>query len=102
MKFDVVISSCCFLCAVTVAICGRLTSATSIYFTTDGGGVKAYSLETSTVTTIVASTENLDGIAYDPMNQKIYYSSPTNIYRANTDGSSNELVWKAGGSKTTF
>ena len=63
---------------------------TVIYFATAYGGIKVYSEEANDVETFVNSTENLQGVAWDPKFQQLYFStfsSPTSrIYRANADG----------------
>ena len=71
-----------------------LPVATHIYFGTAGGGIKSYSLATSTVSTVVDSTEDLEAIAYDSTMNKIYFCrwDPGQIYRANMDGSEIEIL----------
>ena len=77
-----------------VALALRSGTASYIYFGTAGGEIKAYSLATSTVTTIVDSVGDFKGIAYDPVNNKIYYADygSAQIYRANIDGSGIETL----------
>ena len=69
--------------------------AHSIYFATDRGGLKAYSLETSSVRTIGNSSDSIFGVAYDSVNDKIYWCSATSIYRADQDGTELETVSRA-------
>ena len=64
----------------------------SIYFATYGGGLKVYSTETLETSTIVSTSENLNAVAYDSISSKVYFSSGFKIYRANEDGSNQELV----------
>ena len=65
----------------------------SIYFATDGGGLKDYSLETLETSTTDTSSEYLYAVAYDSIASKVYFSSNENkIYRANMDGSNGETV----------
>ena len=69
-------------------------AATHIYFGTAGGGIKAYSLATSTVSTVIDSWEDLEAIAYDSTINKTYFCrwSPGQIYRANLDGREIEVL----------
>ena len=54
-----------------------------IYIGTNGGGIQVYSEATHDERTLVNSTEELEGIAYDWANSALYYSSHTKIYRIN-------------------
>ena len=66
------------------------TAPSHIYFTTDEAGLKVYSLETSTVSTIVEGEVGvaLNGVALDAKNNELYYTAPEGkIFRVNTDGS---------------
>ena len=70
---------------------------------TDGRGVSAYSLETSGVKKIVDTGENLLGITYDSIREKLYWSNHgDNIYRANKDGNEKETVLNTRQCKTVF
>ena len=59
-----------------------------IYFATNGGGIKVYSEETNDVETIFNSTDALIGVAWDAMDQQIYFSAfySSKIYRSNANG----------------
>ena len=56
------------------------------------GGIKAYSDVTQRVTTVVNSTENLIGVAWDPVHRQLYYSGPYVIYRTGIDGAHVQTV----------
>ena len=73
----------------------------SIYFATGFGGLKAYSMETLQTSTIVNSSEELYGVAYDSVARKVYFSSNTKIYRANMDGTNQETVLSTTQCKST-
>ena len=78
-------------------------AATHIYFGTYNGGIKALSLATYTVTTVVDSDVEFRGVAYDSIHNKLYYSRYSNIHRANLDGSEMEtLESNVNGELTSF
>ena len=59
------------------------------YYTTNGTGVQMVSLQSSNVSTVVSSKENLRGIAYDTMRRKLYWSSGNYIYRCDATTGTN-------------
>ena len=65
-----------------------------IYFGTQGEGILAYSLESSTVSTVVDNSIDVEAIVHDPSNNKIYHCQyyPGQIYRANVDESGIESL----------
>ena len=58
------------------------------------GGIKAYSEETNQVDTLIDSPENLSGVAWDPIDKKLYFCQVKAIYRANYDGSNVQTVFQ--------
>ena len=54
-----------------------------------------YSLETSSVRTIGDGSDNVFGVAYDSVYDKIYWCSESRIYRSNQDGTELETVSSA-------
>ena len=72
-----------------------VSASSEVYFATDGGGIKAFSpVTTPVVRTVIASQDDLRGIAYDSVNNKIYYSrfNPGQVYWANIDGTRIETL----------
>ena len=57
-----------------------------IFFATEGRGVKGYSAFISDVRTVISSIENVEGLAWDSMNQQFYYSTAGKIHRASLKG----------------
>ena len=63
-----------------------------IYFATDFGGIQVYSEETSSVQTLVNSTEYIEAVAWDSKSQQLYFSAYielhelSQIYRASANG----------------
>ena len=51
--------------------------------TTNGGGIQVYSEATNDRWTLVESTEEFSGVAYDSDNSLLYFSSRHKIYRVN-------------------
>ena len=66
-----------------------------LYFGTSQSGIKAYSDGAADAETIFDSTENLSGVAWDPVNQRLYFCSPKVIYRARYDGRYVQTVFRA-------
>ena len=67
-----------------------------IYFATaGGGGIKVYTEATNQVETFVESVEDLEGVAWDPAEQKLYYCSTSAIYRAEMDGTAVRTVFNS-------
>ena len=68
-----------------------------IYFAAWVGGIMTYSPLKSEVKKIVGGWESCYGIAYDPITEKIYWSTNVErkIYRATTNGSQVETVFNA-------
>ena len=65
-----------------------------VYYVTYGEGVKVLSPRTWQVSSLVNSSEGLEGVAYDTLRNKLYWSSPYTIYRCNaSDGSNVETVF---------
>ena len=54
-----------------------------------------YSKVTKKVETLVASTEDIEGLAWDDTDQKLYYTSENKIYRATGDGNSVQVVFNS-------
>ena len=63
----------------------------SIYFATREG-VKRYSLGTDVVETVADSSEGIDGVAFDWVRNKIYWSSGHKVFRADKNGTEVETV----------
>lgn len=69
---------------------------TQIYVTTDGAGIKSLSLETSSVQTVLESSDESRGITYDPYGEKMYYCNRFGtIFRANFNGTESETVFNS-------
>ena len=69
----------------------------AVYFATLGGGIKAYSTMDSKGSTVVSSTEGCEGVTFDSVRIKIYWSTwkGGKIYRANVDGSEVEQYFSS-------
>ena len=64
----------------------------SLYFATEGG-VKLYSVDTSSEVTVVANSSTwIFGVAFDWLRDKIYWSSHYKVFRANSDGTEVKTV----------
>ena len=64
----------------------------SIFMATSGDGIKAYSVFTSEMKTVVRSRQSIYGIAYDSGSDKIYWCGNSNVFRGNRDGGQVETV----------
>ena len=64
----------------------------TIYFGTNGGGLQAYSMETSEVKNVLSNSAYVVGVTYDPSQNKLYWSTLYSIYRANRDGTEMETI----------
>ena len=70
-----------------------LGSESSIYFTVPGAGIKAYSLATGTVRTVLnKSLSFFQGIAYDQKRDGLYFADEFKIYYMNRDGSEGQYI----------
>ena len=58
----------------------------SIYFATDGEGLKSYSLQNSQLNTITSAVGSVWIVAYNSIAAKIYFSRKSTIYRTELDG----------------
>ena len=63
-----------------------------IIFAVPEEGIKVYSDKTGKVETIARSGDRPKGVAWDPVNQQVYYSGPSSIYKAKIDGSGIQTV----------
>ena len=66
-----------------------------IFYGTWGGGIKVYWEELNEVHTFIPSSEDLEGVAWDDDNQRLYYCSHSNIYRINRDGTGVQIVFSS-------
>ena len=60
---------------------------------TEGGGIKVFADVAQDVRTLVNSAEDLEAVAYDSLNDRLYYSSYVTIYRTNPEGTAMEIVF---------
>ena len=58
---------------------------------TEGGGIKAFADIAQDVHTLVNNAEDLEAVAYDSLNDMLYYSSYVTVYRMNPEGTS---IWR--------
>ena len=65
----------------------------SIYFATDGEGLKSYSLQNSQLNTITSAIGSVWIVAYNSIAAKIYFSRKSTIYRIDLDGNKLENLW---------
>ena len=59
---------------------------------TAGGGFKAFSDVAQDIRTVISTTEDLIGSAYDPVHDRLYYCSFVSIYRTDRQGRWVEIV----------
>lgn len=64
-----------------------------LIFGTVGAGIKTYSKRKNQVDTMIDSSENLSGVAWDPVNKQLYFCRAQAIYRARHDGSNVRTVF---------
>ena len=58
-----------------------LDSKAQIYYATYGDGLKDFSTQTSEIHTLLSSSEEFYGVAYDTMRNMLYWSNASRIYR---------------------
>ena len=68
---------------------------TKIFFTTKGGGLYACSILTDDVSLIVNSTQDIYGVAFNAMNDKLYYSTYEKIYSASEFGTDVQIAFSS-------
>ena len=64
-----------------------------IYLGTEGGGIKVFADVAQDIRTLVNSAEDLEAVAYDSLNDRLYYSSYVTVYRTNPEGTAMEIVF---------
>ena len=64
-----------------------------IYLGTEGGGIKVFADVAQDIRTLVNSAEDLEAVAYDSLNDRLYYFSYVTVYRTNPEGTSMEIVF---------
>ena len=63
----------------------------SLYIATSEG-LKRFSLDTAVVETVANSSDDIDGVAFDWLRDKIYWSSMYKVFRVNRNGTAVETV----------
>ena len=70
-------------------------SSPRIFFGVADEGVKVYSLATNDVHTLKQTEEFNDGVTYDSIHHRFYWSSAGAIYRGSADDDEKELVFNS-------